>query len=280
MRKSVQKIQACKDAGKKITVLTAYDYSSAKFIDEAGIDVILVGDSLAQVVLGYENTTDIGMTEMTIFTSAVSRGVKNALLVVDMPFGSFQISREETFNNAVQLMKAGANAVKLEGANEYLLNVIKHLVQNGIPVMGHLGFTPMSINTIGGHKIQGKDAQKTIELLKQAELLQEAGCFAIVLEMLPKESAKFITERLDIPTIGIGAGKFCDGQVLVSDDIFGKYDGFTPKFARKYSSFKDLILNITKAYCADVEAEYFPNDKESFSLEQEEIEKLENYQNN
>ena len=277
MRNSISKIQKYKKDGKKITVLTAYDYSTAKYLDQAGVDIILVGDSLAQVALGYQNTTDIGMDEMLVFVKAVSRGVENALLVADMPFMSFQIDKVQTMQNACELIKAGANAVKMEGCSEFVIDNIKHLVQNGIPVMGHLGFTPMNINTIGGHKIQGKDADRTIDILKEALRLQSAGCFAVVLEMVPLQSGQFISQRLRIPTIGIGGGRFCDGQVLVSDDLLGKYDRFKPKFARQYSSLKDIIFNVAKAYCTDVESGSFPSVKESFSLDVEEIEKLENY---
>ena len=244
MRKSIQKIQNFKKEGKKITVLTAYDFSTAKYLDQAGVDIILVGDSLAQVALGYENTTDIGMDEMLVFTRAVSRGVENAMVVADMPFMSFQIDKVDTMKNACELIKAGANAVKMEGSSDFVIDNIKHLVQNGVPVMGHLGFTPMSINTIGGHKVQGKDADRTIDILKDALRLQNAGCFAVVLEMLPLQSSQFISQRLRIPTIGIGGGKFCDGQVLVSDDLLGKYDRFKPKFARQYSSLKDINQNL------------------------------------
>ena len=277
MRKSIQKIQNYKKEGKKITVLTAYDYSTAKYLDQAGVDMILVGDSLAQVALGYENTTDIGMEEMIVFTRAVSRAVENALLVADMPFMSFQLDKYETMKNACELIKAGANAVKMEGCSDFTIDCIKHLTQNGIPVMGHLGFTPMSINSLGGHKIQGKDADRTIDILKEALRLQSAGCFSVVLEMLPLQSSQFISQRLRIPTIGIGGGKFCDGQVLVSDDMLGKYDRFKPKFARQYSSLKDIIFNVAKAFCSDVENGTFPSVKESFVLSEEEIEKLENY---
>ncbi len=277
MRKSIQKIQNYKKEGKKITMLTSYDYSTAKYIDNAGVDMILVGDSLAQVALGYDSTTDIGMEEMLVFVRAVSRAVENALLVADMPFMSFQLDKVETMKNACELIKAGANAVKIEGSSDFTIENINHLTQNGVPVMGHLGFTPLSINTLGGHKVQGKDADRTIEILKDALRLQNAGCFAIVLEMVPLQSAQFISQRLRIPTIGIGGGKFCDGQVLVSDDIFGKYDRFKPKFARQYSSLKDIIFNVAKAFCSDVEEGSFPSAKESFMLDIEEIEKLENY---
>ena len=277
MRKSIQKIQNFKKEGKKITVLTAYDYSTAKYFDQAGVDMILVGDSLAQVALGYNNTTDIGMDEMLVFTKAVSRAVENALVIADMPFMSFQVDKAQTMKNACEFIKAGANAVKLEGCSDFIIDSIKHLVQNGIPVIGHLGFTPMSINSIGGHKIQGKNADRTIDILKEALKLQSAGCFAVVLEMVPLQSSQFISQRLRIPTIGIGAGRFCDGQVLVSDDLLGKYDRFKPKFARQYSSLKDIIFNVAKAFVTDVENSTFPNINESFVLDEKEIEKLENY---
>jgi 3-methyl-2-oxobutanoate hydroxymethyltransferase len=277
MRKSIQKIQNFKKEGKKITVLTAYDYSTAKYLDQAGVDMILVGDSLAQVALGYESTTDVGMEEMLVFTRAVSRGVESALVIADMPFMSFHIDKAQTMKNACDFIKAGANAVKMEGSSDFVVENIKHLVQNGIPVMGHIGFTPMSINSIGGHKVQGKDADRTIDILKEALKLQSAGCFAVVLELMPLQSSQFITQRLRIPTIGIGGGKFCDGQVLVSDDLLGKYDRFKPKFARQYSSLKDIIFNVAKAFFNDVENGVFPSIKESFVLDNEEIEKLENY---
>ena len=277
MRKSIQKIQNYKKEGKKITVLTAYDYSTAKYLDQAGVDMILVGDSLAQVALGYESTTDVGMEEMLIFTRAVSRAVESALVIADMPFMSFHLDKTQTMKNACEFIKAGANAVKMEGSSDFVVENIKHLVQNGIPVMGHIGFTPMSINSLGGHKIQGKDADRTIDILKEALKLQNAGCFAIVLELVPLQSSQFISQRVRIPTIGIGGGKFCDGQVLVSDDLLGKYDRFKPKFARQYSSLKDIIFNVAKAYVSDVENGTFPSIKESFVLDNEEIEKLENY---
>ncbi len=277
MRKSIQKIQNFKKEGKKITVLTAYDYSTAKYFDQAGIDMILVGDSLAQVALGYDNTTDVGMDEMLVFTKAVSRAVENAIVIADMPFMSFQVDKAQTMKNACEFIKAGANAVKLEGCSDFIIDNIKHLTQNGIPVIGHLGFTPMSINSIGGHKIQGKNADRTIDILKEALKLQSAGCFAVVLEMVPLQSSQFISQRLRIPTIGIGAGRFCDGQVLVSDDLLGKYDRFKPKFARQYSSLKDIIFNVAKAFVTDVENSTFPNINESFVLDEKEIEKLENY---
>lgn len=277
MKKTAKKITDFKEQGKKITALTAYDYSTAKFFDKAGIDIILVGDSLAQVALGYKNTTDVSLDEMKVFTSAVSRGVQDALVVADMPFLSYQTGLNEAARNAGEFIKCGAQAVKIEGANPYIVQTITHLVQNGIAVMGHLGFTPQYINTIGGHFVSGKNADTTFEILKQAKKLEQAGVFALVLEMVPTQSAKFISENLSIPTIGIGAGKYCDGQILVSDDVLGKYDDFCPKFARQYSSLKDIIFNVAKAYCTDVENNKFPSNAESFTLDEEEAKKLEDY---
>ena len=275
MKKNIQKIRQFKEENKQITVLTAYDYSTAKYFDEAGVDIILIGDSLAQVILGLDKTTDISMNEMKIFVSAVARGVKDALVVADMPFMSSQIDKSKTVENALLLIKAGANAVKIEGCSDFTIDCIKHLTQNGVPVMAHLGFTPLSINSLGGNKIQGKDADKTIEILKQAKKLEDAGCFAVVLELMPRESAEFITKNINIPTIGIGAGNACSGQVLVSEDLLGKYDRFTPKFARKFANLKEIILDSAKKYCKCVESGDFPNSNESFSLDVKEIEKLE-----
>lgn len=276
MKKTAKKIIDFKKQGKKITALTAYDYSTAKYFDKAGIDIILIGDSLAQVALGYGSTNEVSIDEMLVFTKAVSKGTSEALVVADMPFMSYQVSIEEAIKNACKFIQNGAQAVKLEGANPYIINVIKHLTQNGIPVMGHLGFTPQYINAIGGHFVSGKDAQKTKELLKMAQELEKAGAFSVVLEMVPQESSKYISENLNIPTIGIGGGKFCDGQILVSDDILGKYDNFCPKFARQYSSLKDIIFNVARAYCNDVERGNFPSISESFTLDSKEVEKLEN----
>ena len=277
MKKTAKKIIDFKKNGKKITALTAYDYSSAKYFDRAGVDIILVGDSLAQVALGYDSTMEISMEEMLVFTKAVSRGAENALVVADMPFMSYQISIEEAIKNAGSFIQAGAQAVKIEGASPYIIETITRITQSGIPVMGHLGFTPQYINTIGGHYVSGKNIQSTLELADMAQNLEKAGTFSVVLEMVPQESSKFITKKLTIPTIGIGGGKFCDGQILVSDDILGKYDNFCPKFARQYSSLKDIIFNVARAYCNDVEKGNFPSVAESFTLNNDEAQKLENY---
>ena len=277
MKKTAKKIIEFKKQGKKITALTAYDYSSAKYFDKAGVDIILVGDSLAQVALGYGSTTEVTTEEMLVFTKAVSRGVQNALVVADMPFMSYQISIEEAIKNAGKFIQAGAQAVKIEGASPYIIEIITRITQSGIPVMGHLGFTPQYINTIGGHYVSGKNIETTIELTALARNLEKAGAFSVVLEMVPQESSNFITKKLTIPTIGIGGGRFCDGQILVSDDILGKYDNFCPKFARQYSSLKDIIFNVARAYCNDVEKGNFPSVAESFTLDNDEAQKLENY---
>ena len=277
MKKTAKKIQKFKLENKKITALTAYDYPTAKFLDMAGIDIILVGDSVANVVLGYDSTTKVSMNEMEIFTSAVSRGAKEALIVGDMPFLSYNVSYEDAIRNAGRFIKAGADAVKIEGGSEYIINLIKIMTESGIPVMAHLGFTPQYVNTIGGNLIQGKDFETTIKILEAAKKLEAAGAFSIVLEMVPKESAKYISERLTIPTIGIGAGVDCDGQILVVNDLIGKFDDYSPKFARKYFDSKEMILTTAKKYIEDVTSGVFPNDTESFSLKNEELVKLENH---
>ena len=261
---TVKTIQKYKQEGQKFSVLTAYDYSTAKYIDEAGVDIVLIGDSLAMVALGYETTHSIGVEEMSIFTRAVAKGVSHALVVTDMPFLSYHTDIPSAIKNCGLMIKNGANAVKIEGFNDYVLSVIKRLVETGIPVMGHLGFTPQFLNTLGGYKIQGKTQQAVDEILKQAQELEKAGVFSIVLEMVPQEAAKYITQNLSVPTISCGAGKYCDAQVLVSDDVFGKFSDFKPKFARKYGDMKELIYNCAKRFNDDVKNGRFPSDEEAF----------------
>lgn len=261
---TVRTLQKLKESNEKFSVLTAYDYSTAKYLDEAGIDIILIGDSLAMVALGYETTNSIGVEEMSIFTKAVSNGVQRAMVVTDMPFMSYTIDIPSALKNIGNMVKLGANAVKLEGCNDYMLELIKRTTQMGVPVMGHIGFTPQSQNVIGGHFIQGKTQEATEEILKQAKQLEQAGVFSIVLEMVPESCGKYITENLTIPTISCGAGRYCDAQVLVSDDLFGKFSDFKPKFARKYGNMKDLILNCAKQYNEDVKSGKFPNDEEVY----------------
>ena len=260
---TVNTIKKYKEEGQKFSVLTAYDYSTAKYIDE-GIDIVLIGDSLAMVALGYETTHSIGVEEMSIFTKAVAKGVSHAMVVTDMPFLSYHTDIPTAVKNCGEMIRLGANAVKIEGFNNYILSVIKRLVETGIPVMGHLGFTPQFLNTLGGYKIQGKTQEATEEILRQAKELEKAGVFSIVLEMVPQDSAKYITENISVPTISCGAGKYCDAQVLVSDDVFGKFSDFKPKFARKYGDMKDLIYNCAKKYNDDVKNGRFPSDEEVF----------------
>lgn len=271
---SVNTLQKIKDSGEKFSMLTAYDFSTARYIDEAGVDVILIGDSLAMTALGYNTTHSIGVTEMEIFTKAVSRGVNRALVVTDMPFMSYHSSVEKAVENAGIMIKAGAQGIKIEGANEYILGVVKRCVQAGIPVMGHVGFTPQFLNTIGGYNIQGKSVEATMEILEQCKKLEQAGVFSIVLEMVPEESAQYITERLRVPTISCGAGRHCTAQVIVCDDMFGKFSEFKPKFARRYGDMKKFILDCAKQYNDDVKCGNFPNDDEVFKLSDEEAENL------
>ncbi|MDD3149432.1 MAG: 3-methyl-2-oxobutanoate hydroxymethyltransferase [Candidatus Gastranaerophilales bacterium] len=272
---SVNTIQKYKNENKKITALTAYDYSTAKYIDEAGIDIILVGDSLAMVALGHENTLSITVDEMMIFTKAVTKAVKNSFVVVDMPFMSYQTDKKTAIENAGRFIKeSGAKAVKLEGGSPYITDIVEHCVNIGIPVLAHLGFTPQFLNTIGGYNIQGKNAENTQKILTEALKLEKAGAFGLVLEMVPEECAKVITENLKIPTIGIGAGRYCSGQILVCDDILGKYSDFTPKFARKYADMASLIKNAANDYKNDVVEKNFPSENEVFFINKEEKEKL------
>ena len=261
---TVNTIRKFKENNEKFSMLTAYDYSTAKYIDEAGIDVILIGDSLAMTALGYETTHSIGVDEMKIFTRAVSKGAQRALVVTDMPFLSYTVDVASAVKNCGEMIKIGANAAKIEGCNDYILNVVKRLVDAGIPVMAHLGFTPQALNTLGGYRIQGKTQEAVEEILNNAKKLEKAGAFSVVLEMVPENSAKYITENLNIPTISCGAGRYCDAQVLVCDDVFGKYSEFTPKFARKYGDMKSFIIDCAKRFDADVKSGLFPSDNEVF----------------
>ncbi len=271
---TVKTIQNLKNRNEKIAVLTAYDYSTAKYIDEAGADIVLVGDSLANVALGYSSTHSVSMNEMTIFVGAVARGVSRAMVIGDMPFMSYNVSEQEAVRNAGEMVKAGANAIKIEGCNDYLLNVIKRCVQSGVPVLGHLGFTPQSENALGGHSIQGKSLDSTLQILEQAKELEKVGVFAIVLEMVPEESAKYITEHLTVPTIGIGAGRYCSGHVLVSDDMLGKFSDYKPKFVRQYANMKKVILDAVKNYCSDIKSGKYPSEEEVYFLTEDEALKL------
>ena len=261
---SVRTLKNLKDNGEKFSMLTAYDYSTAKYIDEAGVDVILIGDSLAMTALGYESTNSIGVEEMSIFTKAVAKGVKRAMVVTDMPFMSYTIDIPSALTNIGNMVKYGANAVKLEGCNDYIEKLVECTVNMGVPVMGHIGFTPQSQNVIGGHYIQGKTEEAAFELLKQAKKLEKAGAFSIVLEMVPEDVAKNITQNISIPTISCGAGRYCDGFVMVCDDCFGKFTDFTPKFARKYADMASLIKDCATKFDYDVKNGNYPNENEVY----------------
>lgn len=261
---TVNTIKNYKADKEKFSVLTAYDCYTAKYLDEAGIDIVLIGDSLAMVALGYENTNSVGIEEMSIFTKAVAKGVNRAFVVTDMPFLSYHTSIEDAVKNCGQMIKFGANGVKIEGGSDYIISVVERLTSVGIPVMGHLGFTPQFLNQLGGYKIQGKTKEAANKILLQAKKLEKAGVFSIVLEMMPEDSAKYITDNLTIPTISCGAGRYCDAQVLVSDDVFGKYPEFKPKFARKYADMGKLIFDSAKKFNDDVKNGKFPDESEVF----------------
>lgn len=254
-------LAAMKARGEKISTLTAYDYPWGRLVDEAGIDVALVGDSLGMVVLGYETTLQVTMEDMVRHTAAVARGAKRALVVADMPFLSYQVSDEEAIRNAGRLICEGnAEAVKLEGGAP-VAGLIRKIVDIGIPVVGHIGMTPQSVLRFGGFKMQGKDAEAAARIKSEALQLEESGVSAIVLEKIPAQLAKEITESLTIPTIGIGAGPDCDGQVLVTHDILGMYDKFTPPFAKQYANLWQSTLDAFKAYSDEVKSGVFPERK-------------------
>lgn len=256
-----------KRRGEKIACLTAYDYPSALLLDSAGVDLILVGDSAANVIYGHENTLRIGMDEMLFHTRAVAAGVKRALVVADMPFLSFQVSVEQAVANAGRFLQAGAEAVKLEGAGP-ILPVVERLVELGIPVMGHLGLTPQSVHRLGGYRLQARRAEERERLLADARALEQAGCFAVVLEKVPAEAAEQVTGALGIPTIGIGAGAKCDGQVLVLHDMLGIPEPSGLRFVRAYAQFGAAIREAVEHYCADVRSGTFPSDDQSFHIDE------------
>ncbi|MDF9409238.1 3-methyl-2-oxobutanoate hydroxymethyltransferase [Pelotomaculum isophthalicicum JI] len=267
-------IKQKKAEGRPITMLTAYDFPMAKIVDEAGIDMILVGDSLGNVVLGYDSTIPVTMDEMVHHVKAVRRGASRAMIVADMPFLSYQASEKEAVRNAGRFLKeAGAQAVKLEGGAE-VAGVVRKIVNAGIPVVGHLGLTPQSIHQLGGFKVQGKDVQVAKKMIADAKALEEAGVFSIVLECVPTPLAKLITESIGVATIGIGAGPHCDGQVLVIHDILGLYPRFTPKFVKQYADLHDQMATAVKQYKEEVEARDFPAPEHCFGMSEEVLEKL------
>jgi 3-methyl-2-oxobutanoate hydroxymethyltransferase len=269
---SVQSLKAKKQRRQVFSMLTAYDYPTALAMDQAGIDVILVGDSLGMVVLGYSNTLPVTMEDMLHHSRAVARGAKYALLVGDMPFMSYQVSVTEALRNAGRfLQEAGMDAVKLEGGRERL-ETIKAIGSAGIPVMGHLGLTPQSVHQLGGFRPQGRNAAAACRILEEAQMLQDAGCFSLVLESVPARLARLISERLEIPTIGIGAGAGCDGQVLVTHDLLGIFDRFTPRFAKQYARFHEEMKNAFHAFQADIESGAFPAEQHTIEMPDDEWE--------
>lgn len=271
---TITDLQEKKRDGRKITMLTAYDYPTAKLVDDAGIDCTLVGDSLGMVVLGYDSTVPVTMDEMIHHAKAVRRGTRYAFLIGDMPFMSYQVSAEEAVRNAGRFMKeAGCDAVKLEGGDE-VLGVTRAIVDAGIPVLGHLGLTPQTVSKLGGYRIQGKDAEGARKILDQALRLEQSGCFALVLECVPDKVARMITAKLKIPTIGIGAGADCDGQVLVTNDMIGLFDRFVPKFVKQYARLSAVISEAFGKYREEVEKGVFPGKEHSFAMKDEEAKKL------
>ena len=268
MRVSIQDLQASKDRGERFPVLTAYDSPTAKIIDELGIPVILVGDSLANVVLGYDSTVFVTMDEMLHHTKAVARGAKQALVVGDMPFMSYQTNAEDALSNAARFLReAGAQAVKLEGG-EVMAETVRTLTERGIPVMGHVGYTPQSSYKIG-RRVQGRSLEDARKLVRDAQALDEAGAFAVVVELVPSELAKVITERIKVPTIGIGAGPDCDAQVQVISDILGIYTDFVPRHAKRFANLADAMREGVKSYVADVMDGSFPGPEHGTDMEDE-----------
>ena len=274
MKKTVATFKNAKIKNEKLTMVTSYDYSMARIVDEAGIDGILVGDSVGMVTLGYDNTLAVTMDDMVHHTKAVSRGAKNALIVADMPFLSYHVNIEDSIKNAGRLIKEGkAHCVKLEGGSD-ILDKIEGIIKAQIPVMGHIGLTPQSINMFGGFKVQGKTINQIQKLIDDAKKLEEVGAFAIVLECIPEKISKIITESISIPTIGIGAGKYCDGQILVVNDMLGMYSDFTPKFVKQYKNLKEDINEAINDYITDVKKGTFPEEKHSFKINEKILDEL------
>jgi len=273
MSRTVKDIIDMKKAGKKISVITSYDYALASLCDKAGVDILLVGDSAGMVVLGYENTIPVTMEQMEIFVGAVSRAKQNALIVGDLPFMSYQASISDAITNSGRLIKAGADTVKLEGGS-VMADTISAIVETGIPVMGHIGFQPQTTALTQGYKVQGKTFEAAKQLIEDAKALEEAGAFSIALEMVTHQVSKIISESIDIPTIGIGSGVDCDGQVLVVHDILGLYEELKPKFAKQYLSLSADIIKAVTSFKKDVRDEIFPAEENWFSMMEKEYEKL------
>jgi 3-methyl-2-oxobutanoate hydroxymethyltransferase len=273
-RITVDDVKAMKGRGQKVVMLTAYDYPSARLAEEAGVDMILVGDTLGMVVLGYDSTLPVTMEDMIHHTKAAVRGSQRALVVSDMPFMSFQISTEDAMRNAGRLMKeTGCQAVKLEGG-VHMAETVRRLVQIGIPVVGHIGLTPQSVNQLSGFKVQGRTPEAAERLMDDAVALQQAGAFCVVLELIPSPLAKLISERLRVATIGIGAGAGCDGQVQVWHDLLSLYSAFTPKHAKQYAQIGEAIKAAVGQYAAEVRSGQFPTQKESFRMDEKVLQEL------
>ena len=266
MRITIRNLQEMKERGEKIAMLTAYDHPTARMVDEGGVPIILVGDSVGNNVLGYRTTVPVTMDDMIHHLRAVLRGAKKAHIVCDMPFMSYQANADEAVRNAGQFLKEGAQSVKLEGGQR-LVPAIRRMVEAGIPVMGHIGLTPQSVNQTSGYRVQGRDEESAQDLIEDALALEEAGVYSLLLETIPAELAQTVTERVSVPTIGIGAGVHCDGQVLVFHDVFGINAGRKRKHVRKYADVGDTIIDATRRYVADVQSGSFPGDDESFSAD-------------
>lgn len=274
MKQTVQTLLEKKERGEKISMLTCYDYSTAKLMDAAGMDMLLVGDSLGNVILGYEDTISVTMEDMIHHTAAVARGAKNAMVVADMPFMSYQTSVYDAVLNAGRLMKEGrAGAVKLEGGS-IVCQQINAIVNSSIPVVAHLGLTPQSVNTIGGYKVQAKTLEAARKLIADAKAVENAGAFAVVLECVPAKLAEIISKKLAIPTIGIGAGSGCDGQVLVYQDMLGMFSDYTPKFVRKFADVGSVMQEAFALYIKEIKNGKFPSEEHEFSISNEIIEQL------
>ncbi|NHI04294.1 3-methyl-2-oxobutanoate hydroxymethyltransferase [Candidatus Nitrosotalea sp. TS] len=272
MPKSVRDITSMKNF-EKITVITAYDYTTAQLCDKAGVEILLVGDSGGMVMLGYENTIPVTMEQMCFFTEAVSRGRKDAMVVADMPFMSYQASKSQAIENAGRLVKSGADAVKLEGGIE-IKDTVRSIVDIGIPVMGHIGFQPQTTTLQEGYRVQAKTKDAALSLIQNAKALEKAGAFSIALEMVTQEISKIITESIGIPTIGIGSGPDCDGQVLVVHDVLGLFEKLKPKFAKRYLELAGDIVKAVTSYKEDVVSGKFPTQEHSFSIDKAELERL------
>jgi 3-methyl-2-oxobutanoate hydroxymethyltransferase len=272
-KNNVNDILSLKKKGEKIAVLSAYDYSTSLICDKAGVDILLVGDSAGMVMLGYESTTPVGIEEMLVFCKGVSRGTKRAMVVADLPFGSYQPSTGAAIENAIRFIKVGCDAVKLEGGSE-LVDKIKALVSVGIPVMGHIGLKPQTSSLWEGYKVQGKTKDSSIKLIAEAKALEEAGVFSIVLEMVTSEVAKIISKNLSVAVIGIGSGSGCDGQILVLHDMLGVYEDIRPKFVKRYADLSNTIFQAVSGYRSDVKSRKFPEEQNVFHMNSNEYREL------